>query len=77
MEDDANNAVDLASAIFTVEDILGPSVTFFPVDNAPNVPINTVPTMTFSEPVLKTDATAVTNANVEILSRLRRHRCDW
>ena len=67
VEDDADNAVDLASAIFTVEDILGPSVTFFPVDNAPNVPINTVPTITFSEPVLNTDATDVTDANVEAL----------
>ena len=67
VEDDADNAVDLASAIFTVEDILGPSATFFPVPNATSVPINTVPTITFSEPVLNTDATDVTDANVEAL----------
>ena len=67
VEDAADNAVDLASAIFTVEDNLGPTVTFFPVPNATAVPINIVPTMTFNEPVLKIGGTALTNTDVENL----------
>ncbi|MBH31947.1 MAG: hypothetical protein CMG71_08215 [Candidatus Marinimicrobia bacterium] len=65
VEDDADNAVDLQSATFTIADIGPPSITFFPLDQATSVPINTIPTITFSEPVLNSDATSLTNANVE------------
>ena len=59
--------MDLQSATFTIADIDPPSITFFPLDQATGVPINTIPTITFSEPVLKSDATSLTNAKVEAL----------
>ncbi|MBF88496.1 MAG: hypothetical protein CMG75_02370 [Candidatus Marinimicrobia bacterium] len=67
VEDDANNAIDLTSAIFTIEDKEPPSITFFPVDGATGVPINTIPSMTFSEPILSTNGQTLQNADLAAL----------
>ncbi|SVA39174.1 uncharacterized protein METZ01_LOCUS92028, partial [marine metagenome] len=52
------------SAIFTVEDIEPPSITFFPAPNATGVPVATIPTITFNELVRNTDISAISNINV-------------
>lgn len=52
-------------------DVTPPSVAFSPLTGSTGVSLNTAPTITFNEPVRKTDNSAIDNSNVDALVSLK------
>jgi methionine-rich copper-binding protein CopC len=77
VEDDANNAISLSSAIFTAREIgatdtTAPSITFLPADSATDIAKDSNITLTFTEAIrLVINNEEINNANVESLIDLR------
>jgi methionine-rich copper-binding protein CopC len=65
VEDFNNNATTIASITFTTGDTLPPSLIFNPANSATNVSAVGNITITFSEPIRKTDGSALSIADIE------------
>jgi hypothetical protein len=69
-----NNRFDnftLEGTTFVGPDIIAPTVTFLPVNNAINVATNIIPTISFNEAIRLADNSAIDNVNVDAVVELR------
>ncbi len=72
VEDASDNAISASYAAFTTASADVPVVTFSPQDGETNVAVNTNITITFSEPVRKTDNAVIENADLPDLLLLKK-----
>ena len=71
VEDDANNAINANSIIFTAADSTAPNLDFTPANSATGIAVNSDITIAFDEPIRNKDNSVITDSNVDSLITLK------
>ena len=71
VEDEANNAINANSIIFTAADSTAPNLDFTPANSATGIAVNSDITIAFDEPIRNKDNSVITDSNVDSLITLK------